>query len=159
MLKPSEFLVGSVEHAESLTLVLPCKSYDNTALIFFADDKKWALFLDGDDNIRYHFVECDSDAQVGGVLIRQVEIEIDPASALDGDNGRAPRGSLIRHGESISVLTTFLRRSIHLTSLEVISKLPKGDRSSRCFFTRWQIVLGQGHEKRILHAVNVTPER
>lgn len=159
MLKPSEFFVGSVEHAVNLTLILPCKKYDNTALIFFADGKKYALFLDGEERIRYHFVDCETEGQVGSILVPDMEIEIDPASAVDGDSSRVPRGSLVRQADGLAVLTTFLGRSMgyNIGPMTLITDLPKGDSSSRSFFTRWQIVLGQGHDKRVLHSVDVTP--
>lgn len=160
MLKPSEFYVGSVEQAGHLTLILPNKTYDNCALTFIADEKKYALFLDGEHRVQYHFVDCETDVQVGGIMVPGVEIELDPTSAIDGDGSRVPRGALIRHADALSVWTTFLGRSLGYSMglMALQTDLPKGDNSSRAFFTRWQLVLGHGHEKRVLHSVNVTPE-
>lgn len=158
MLKPSEFSVGHLEDAEPLTLLLPSTSYNQRALSFALDGKKMALFLDGPKDVQYYITECEYAEGMRGMLIPNVGIELDPESICDIDGQHPRRGSLVRYADMLSVQAAFLGNNMsHFGGPRaLLSGLPKCDVSQRACFSKWQIVLGQGDDKRVLHTVDVT---
>lgn len=157
MLKPAELFVGSLEHAEPLTFVLPRASYEQRALVFMANDKKLGFMLDGDERVLHHVAECKNEDGWRGILVPNVEIEVDPDSVFDIEGHYPPKGSLVRLGEVLAVQTAYLgNRMAHQGgTMTLIAGLPACEANQRACFTKWQIVLGHGVAKRILHTVNV----
>lgn len=157
MLKPAECFVASLGKAEPMSFVIPTASFAHRALVFEADDRKLALFVDGPEDFRFHFLLCED--RWSGLHIPGVSIELDPASIFDTNGQWAPLGSLTRHGENLVVQSRFLdgRAGPFGTSLEMMTGLPVGETHSKACFLRWQIVLGEGDEKRVLHTVNASP--
>lgn len=160
MLKPSECFPGYVENAEPLTLILPRTSYEEKALTFTADSKKFALFLSGGADQVFRFMERNGDHDWRGLLVPNVEIELDETSLFDVDGHYPPLGSLVRHGDKLSVQTIALgnRFSPYGGQFPIMSELPSISPTEKACFTKWQIVLGEGQEKRVLHSVNATPQ-
>ncbi|WP_263588686.1 hypothetical protein [Sphingopyxis sp. GC21] len=158
MLRPSECFPGFVEHAEPLTLVLPRAKYEQRALTFTTEGKRFAMFLSGSDDQIFRFMECNGDHDWRGVLIPGIEIEIDEQSLVDTNGQHPPLGSLVRHADTLSVQTIFLgnRLSPYGRLFPLIADLPSSKSAEQACFTRWHIVLGGGQDKRVLHTVDVT---
>lgn len=159
MLKPSEIFAGLLERAEPLSLVLPRSPYEQLTLVLNMGDRKVGLILDGGEELLHHFAEVQSQNDWSGVIIPGVEIELDLYSLFDVSGCYPPRGSMIREGNTLGVQTSVLgRRFAHQGgTIQVMDGLPACDINQRACFTKWRIVLGQGTDKRVLHAVDVTP--
>lgn len=159
MLKANEFVVGNLEDAVPMTFVMPRTSYEQRALILSVDDKPHALLLEGENRIRHHLVNVRDESSWSGVLIAHVEIEIDPLSVFV-DGNYPPLGAVTRHGTVLSVQTRYLAANPAFVggTIQLLNNLPAGEGNERASFTRWQIVLGEGLAKRVLHQVDVTPE-
>lgn len=156
-LKPSEIVIGPVSQANPLTFVLPRRSYEQRALIFDHDDKRFAFLLDGTGDLLHHICECNGQNDWNGVLVPGVDIEVDPDSLYDGDRSYPPRGALIRHDSVIGVQTNYIGgRFAHLGGvMTLMTGLSTCASQERACFTRWRIVLGEGENRRILHSVDV----
>jgi len=159
MLRPTEVYVGLAGHAEPLSLMYPRNDHEQMALIFADGDRKLGLILRGEERILYHTAICQNENEWSGVLVSGIEIEIDPHSQVDLSGVRAPQGGLVRHGEFLSVQTTMLgsRSPPFAAIIPVISNLSSCYGTERACFGEWQIVIGTGLEKRILHTVDVRP--
>ena len=160
MLKPHECIPGSIENAEPMTLVLPNTQYGERLLTFSAEGKKFALLLSGAADHIFRFVECNDSHAWRGLLVPNVAIELDADSLFNGDGYSPPLGSIVRRGASLSLQTVALvNRFHHFGGLfDLLDGLPEGHPSVTVCFTKWQIVLGEGQEKRVLHSVDVTPD-
>lgn len=161
MLKPSELYAGTVVDAQPMTLVLPRDQYEFRALVFEMNNIKLGLLLsgrgDGGFDSTYHIVNCRNENDWNGVLIPGVEIELDPSSLTNAGGHYPPKGSLIREKDVLAVQTAYLDSQLaHQRPLPIVSGLPVCAINQRACFTKWQIVLGQGLEKRVLHTVDVT---
>lgn len=159
MLKPSECFAGHYENAEPFTLILPRNRYEQRALTFVAEGKKFAMFLDGSPDHVFRFIECNGDHDWRGLFVPNVKIELDEKSLFDVESHYPPLGSLVRHGDKLSVQSAFLggRMSLYGQLFVLLSELPTISQTEKACFTKWQIVLGEGEEKRVLHSVDATP--
>jgi hypothetical protein len=159
MLKPSEITAGLLDHAAPMTLAFPQENYGQLALVFANGEKKYGFFLDGHEEYLHHMIALTDENDWNCALVPGVEIELDPNSSYNMASRYPPIGSLVRQGEDLAVQTSNVgSRLPHLgNAFVIVSGLPKCAPNQKACFTRWQIVLGQGIEKRILHTVDVTP--
>lgn len=159
MLKPFECSPGLIEDAETLTLVLSREPYEQTALVFRVADKKIVLFLSGGSDQQFRFMESNGDYDWRGLLIPNVAIELDETSLVAIERHYAPLGSLIRHRDKLLVQTTILNSRFNYsgTQLPIMLGLPAISPTEKACFAKWQIVLGDGEEKRVLFRVDATP--
>lgn len=154
MLSASEFTIGSIGSAAPLTLVLPRNMYEETILIGQCTNGPAALFLSGSDQFRWF--ESAGNEHWHGLLIPNVNIEIDEASIFDPSQLRAKSGTVVRTGTQL--VAQAKANSIHsFSGLEPVvleDDLPPALEEAAGFL-RWQITLGLGRKRRVLHEISI----
>lgn len=157
MLKPSEFTVGNMANTTGLALSLSRASYEYEALVFSQNDQRLALLLTDRNGALHRIVELDGLSELLGVLIPNVSIELDETSLHDVDGYHPPAGSLIRKGTILGVHSSYVgnRLSGHGGLFTLLSDLPPCDINQSACFLKWQIVLGEGEDKRVLKKVEI----
>ncbi|KGK57290.1 hypothetical protein NC00_13425 [Xanthomonas cannabis pv. phaseoli] len=150
MISTGEFTVGSASSCAPLSLILPRHNSEEALLVGTSKTGKNAvLILSGSH--QFSWFEAEAADRWVGLVFSGVHIEIDETSVFSSEYLRAQPGNLVREGTSL-----FARAKAHaFGDFDVIvleSELsPMGDLSAR--FTKWQVVLGSGSEKRVLFRV------
>jgi hypothetical protein len=159
MLRPEEFSVGAVRDAaaEGLTLLLPRTEYEQPMLIAAASGAKIAVFLGAEH--AFHALDEEINGRFEGILIPSVRIELDPASIFDPSGSQGlPAGTLIREEDTLKI-AAFMREGRHgferLQRVPLLIGLPPGPEREAAAFRRWQIVLGEGDDRKILRELSV----
>ena len=158
MLRPEEFAVGSFPEtdADELTLMLPRRSSEETILIAGAAGEKIAVYLGQHE---YDACPCgDSDAWKG-LLIPGVSIELDEASVFDPGHEDPPLGSLVREGTGLSIIAKIVDSHYinRAQPVALVGGLPQCREHVSAGFRKWQIILGEDADKRVLASIDVTP--
>jgi hypothetical protein len=152
MLLASEFTVGSIGQATSLSLVLPRHEHEETILIARCSSGPAAFFLS--ERERFKWFESSGNNHWHGLLIPNIRIEVDETSVFDPSRIEAKPGTVIRHGTQLVVKAKGARAFSILESLVLEDGLPETSQE-HAGFLRWQVVIGVGIEKRILFGVSV----
>lgn len=160
MLDPSEVFVAPICAAREMTLVLPRSEYEHRCLIVTAGEKPIAICLDELQRIgRFLAFECDENDNWKGMHIPGVRIELDETSLHDAEGRYAPRGSMVRVEDRLTLWVElegqYQTRSHAIT---IHDKLPPCAPHMSACFMKWQIVLGEGEDKRVLWSADATPE-
>ncbi len=159
MLTPSEFSVGAIADAEALTLLLPRAKGDEPMLVTTAGPQPVAIFLG--ENCTFEGFECGTADNWRGLLVPNVQIEIEEASVFDAQREYASYGALVRQGSNLSLAARLqdehrIHRQ-HLIPLVTGLATCRGELSAG--FRRWRIVLGDGENKRTLREFSVEPAK
>lgn len=159
MLAPHETVVGNFALAPDtgLTLMLPRSQYEQPMLIAGLPKQKMAIFLG--EEFRFHGLSCGDQDNLEGLLIPEVQIELDEVSIFNpADRGGLPPGALIREGTVLNIMA-HVRDGRHgfdrLQRVAVLAGLPACAEREAAAFRRWQIVLGEGDDKRVLREVSL----
>lgn len=151
MLSPEEFTVGDFASAQPGSLVLPRTKYEALALICEGGGEPTAVFLSGAHAFR-SFPSAGAD-NWQGVVIPDVRIEIDETSLFDPDRNGHALGVVCRE-ETKLIVRTKAEHSFG-RSIPVVIQSGLSEARGSAAFTKWQIVIGHGDEKRVLHAVDL----
>lgn len=151
MLSPEEFSVGDFKKAKPGSLVLPRTKYEALALICEGDGEPIAVFLAGNHAFQ-SFPSGEAD-NWNGVVVPDVRVEIDETSLYDPDQNGHALGILVREETKLVVRSKAEHSFGRSVPVVIQSGLP--DCKGSAAFTRWQVVIGQGDEKRILHRVDL----
>lgn len=147
MLSPTEFTVGNLGSAEPFSLVLPRTDYDATALIGKMEDHVGGVFLAG--QFPFHCFKSVELTNWAGIIIPDARVEVDQDSIFDPDAHGAPIGSAIRSDTRLLVTAKREHSYGQLTAVTVAEGLaPTG--VLRAGFSRWQVVIGNDLNKRVL---------
>jgi hypothetical protein len=154
MLSVGEFTSGSLSDAHPLALMLPRSQYEEPILVGGDASKRRAVFLG--DRHRFQTFQYDRNDNFTGLIVKDVAIELDEETAFDPEIEGTRLGSLVRQGTSLCICASD-ERSFgrgHTTFPVVDGFAPMPERH-RVGFLRWQVVIGQGIEKRVLRIVDV----
>jgi len=156
MLSAGEFTVGSIGQANPLSLVLPRHDGEETLLIAQTPKGSPAAFFLSENN-RYGWFESADNGYWHGLIIPNVRIELDLSSIFEPRRTGHKPGTAVRRGSQLIVQAK--ANSIHsFNGLEPIiledSLWLTTEEEEIAGFHRWQVVLGSGQEKRILHTVS-----
>lgn len=146
MLAASEFTVGALANAEPLSLVLPRTKYEETALVGKTSDGPAVVFLSGSHP--FQCFTCADNTTWKGTLIPQVRIEVDETTAFEPDSMMGHIGSVIRTGTQLVIIARSTPTHVYAHVV-----LEDGHPSTQGFaagFSKWQVVIGDGHDKRVL---------
>jgi len=159
MIDPSECFAGPISAAQGLTLVLPRAQYERACLIVPKEEKSVCVCLEDFSRVgRFFAFECDSNDNWQGLLIPDVRIELDETSLHDSDGWRAPRGSMARTQGELTLAVEFDGQfQTRTTSVSIMDGLPPCSPQQTACFVKWQVVLGNGDDMRVLWKVDVTP--
>lgn len=147
MLSPSEFTVGKVGDAKPLSLILPTNTYEETILVGQVNGAATAVFLTG--QYRSLFFESEGNENWGGLIIPNVRIEVDETSPVDAYRSDAPKLSVIRIDTRL-VLAAKSERSFGRIVQVVLHDSLVSSGEFQAAFTNWQVVVGEGQNKRIV---------
>jgi hypothetical protein len=152
MLSPEEFSVGTLASATPVSLILPRSKYEEMVLIGHIDGSPAAVVLSG--QFQFRFFPSAGNHNWQGLIIPNIRIEVDEESLFDADNGIA-LGAAVRTDTRLIVRAKGERSLGQTTAITLHDKLETAG-EHRAGFTRWQIVVGRGQDKRILHTVNLS---
>ena len=146
MLSPDEFTVGTFADAKPLSLVLPRTPREETVLIGHLETVPMAVFLSGGDAF-LSFESADNQSW-SGLIVPKVHIEVDQSTAFNPAAVDVPLGSVLRIDTRL-VVEVRTERSFKSKVVTLHEKLmPTGEATAG--FYKWQIVIGEGDEKRVL---------
>lgn len=147
MLLPNEFVVGSIQSAKSLSLVLPAKMHDETMLVGHIEGRSVAVFLSGD--YKSSSFECEKNDYWSGLVVKNVKIELDEKSFVDARHVNVPLLSVIRTGEKL-LITAKPMQVFHSRMLITLHENLDNSGVSEVAFSKWRVVIGEGENKRVL---------
>ncbi|MFC3077683.1 hypothetical protein ACFODL_06235 [Phenylobacterium terrae] len=151
MLSPQEFTVGTFATAKPGSLVLPRAKHEAPALICEGDGEPVAVVLSG--TYAFHSFPTGGAENWRGVIVPDVSIELDETSLYDPDHHGHLPGVLVREGTRLMVRGMPQQAFGRSVPVVIHAGLPDG--AGRAAFTRWQVILGQGDEKRVLHQADL----
>lgn len=152
MLTPYEFTAGAITSARPISLVRPLLNHDPELLIAGSIEAPVAVFLSG-EFIYQHLEAADGDSWAG-LIISDLRVELDEASAFDARAWRGEVGALVRMGAELAICVKRERGS-GTEFVPLLAGLPViGEH--RLGFRRWQLVLGEGRDKRAIRAFDVS---
>lgn len=152
MLTPSEFSVGTIGDAIPLTLILPRHEHESVALIGRAIQNRNPAIFFLDDRNKFRWFECADNEHWSGIQIPNVQIEVDETSVFDPEHKWPKPGCVVRHTTQLVAIPDLSFHSRVVEAVVLVEDLTPS--SKKAAFTRWQISLGQGSSKRILHTVS-----
>jgi hypothetical protein len=153
MLSANEFLVGSISKASALTLVLPRREHEEAFLVGTSPKGTAAVFLSG--TYQFRWMEATGNTHWSGLLIPNVRIEVDETTLFHTDHVHAKPGSLLRKGPQLLIHAVDSERHFGLPTPIVLEDGLLDTEEQSAGFSKWQIVIGTGYEKRILYSVHV----
>lgn len=152
MLSAKEFTVGSLADASPLSLVLPRGRYEATALIGRVKSGPAAVFLDGD--FKFGFFESSGAENWRGLIIPNVNVEMDEDSLFDPQSDLPSLGALVRTGTQL-VIQAKGQNSFGRSSPVVLEDGLAPTNGLAAAFSRWRVVIGEDEDKRLLFEVDV----
>ncbi len=155
MLSPSEFTVGKVNSAKPLSLIQPTNSYEETLLVGQSDEATVAVFLSGP--YKATLFETKENTAFGGIIIPNVQIEIDETSVVNLTRNDVPLLAVVRAGTRLEVLARSNQGFMDPKSVALYDNLESAG-GFKAAFTRWQVVVGEGENKRIIWTQHDDPD-
>ncbi|MGA0565553.1 hypothetical protein ACO2RV_24305 [Ancylobacter sp. VNQ12] len=146
MLALDEFTIGSFTDAKPLSLVLPRSAYDFKVLVAGTHEEPAYVCLD--ERAPFSLFGQNEALACSGLIVPGVKIELDAGKAVAEHDKTA--GSLIRQGTTAAILVAGHRHYYGLRPVTVVDGLAHVGQLAPAVFPEWQIVLGQGPEKRVL---------
>lgn len=154
MLSVDEFSVGTLSQAQALTYVLPRSSHEKPILVAPDVGVPVAIFLGADEDF-LSFGSSDN-TYWGGLLIHGVRIEVDETSVFNPEGWSPPLGAVLRKDKILCVVTKSDDRFKRQRQVVLADGLGQVEPREAAGFMRWQVVLGQRADKRVLHRVDVS---
>lgn len=152
MFSPDLIVPARLDEATGLSLLLPRSSYEFTFLIAQSDDGHIAIIIDDNEKAFTSFRVEDGNAWKGA-LLSNLHIEVDEQSLVDPDQQLIPLGTLVREGSSLWIAARPPVASVIGRYLLPLSRdLPVGSPGIRLGFRRWQLVLGDGDDRRVVRS-------
>lgn len=155
MLSAEEFSVGTIGDATPLSLILPRNEHEPTALIGYAAQGGAPAIFFLDDRNRFQSFECAGNSHWTGLQIPGVRIEVDETSAFDPERHWPTAGCVLRQSTQLLAVAAGNFHSSRGTEL-VLLVADLATASHKAAFSRWQISLGDGTDKRVLHTVDAS---
>lgn len=150
MLSPNEFTIGKIEDAKPLSLILPTSKYEETMLVGQSNKAAVAVFLTG--HHKALFIESEGNKSWGGLIIPDVRIEIDETSCVDAYNTDAPFLSVTRIDTRL-VVAGKSEGSFGRSTLITLHDNLTSAGEYQAAFTKWQVVVGEGQNTRVVWSV------
>lgn len=138
---------------------MPRAEYEHRCLIVTVGEKPITICLDDLPRVgRFLAFESDDNDNWKGLHIPGVRIELDETSLHDAEGRYAPRGSMVRVDDRLALWVELEGQyQTRRCAITVNDKLPTCAPHMSACFLKWQIVLGNGEEKRVLAEMDSTP--
>lgn len=153
-LRPNEFTVGPLAICAQGSLLLPRTVHELPYLIGASPDGSIALCLSGQH--RFHAFVTEGNTGWSGLIVPGVRVEVDPASSPDLYRRGASFGCARRQGKTLSIVGRSDRCGRSATVIVDDELVDSGNEAAN--FERWQVVLGNGVDRRVLWTVDVNPD-
>lgn len=145
MLTTNEFSAGELRTARPISLLRPVVGHEREVLVAGTSHKAIAVILDNEHS--YDWFEAAQSQNWTGLIIPNLRIELDEASAFDTRFERSPLGAAVRKGSELVICVKDRRHGSANVTLEL--GLPQIE-DYAVGFKRWQLVLGEGVAKRVI---------
>lgn len=152
MLTPEEFTVGTFASAPVGSLILPRNKHEATAVVGLLDEAPTAVLLG--DRFQFHYFPTAGSENWSGLIIPNVSVEVDESTAFDPAYGNSSLGTLVRAASQLSICAKTEGSFGRHGTVPLVSNLPTTYEGG-VGFTKWQVVLGIGPDKRVLLKIDV----
>jgi hypothetical protein len=154
MLFPDEFSVGPLADALPLTLLLPRSPFEYCFLIGGTLEEPVAVCLS--EAHRYGAFRSSGNDAHKGVLIPNVGIEVDPASAFDPNSYDVPLGAMVRRNTSLGITAKLDGQAFYSRQVvPLISGLAEAREDYAVGFRHWTVTLSTSENRRVLFEVDL----
>jgi hypothetical protein len=147
MLFAHEFTVGSIADAKPLSLIMPRRKYEEWALVTSTEEKSIAVLLSGLHSFK--FFDCAGNDSYKGLIVHDVQIEVDETTMFDPGYDDPPHGSAIRRLDVLGINCKsdgFIHRG---TLVPMIRGLASTGEAA-VGFRNWQITIRASQQKQVL---------
>lgn len=151
MLSPEEFTVGTFASAPVGSLILPRNQHEAAVIVGLLDEKPTVVFLG--DRFQFTYFHTAGSENWSGMIIPNVRVEVDESTAFDPWYGSSSLGAVVRSATHLGVYAKSERSFGRHQAVTLTSNLPAIDNGG-VGFTKWQVVLGTGTDKRILLTID-----
>ena len=151
MLATNQFTVGSLADAQPLSLVMPRRPGGPFVLVGWRGEEVAGLFV-GPDN-PFRFIRCAGTANWVGLIVSNVRVEVDPVSMFDPNYDDVPSGALVRRDTRL--VAQAARESMNGPLVVTLADELEDAGEQEAGFSHWQIVVGDGLDKQVLHTVDI----
>jgi hypothetical protein len=153
MLSTSEYTCGQIAEASPPAIIFPRTEHEQILILGTMSDRKIAVFIG--DNYRFECFDYDSGSNWAGLIIDKISIEVDEGTIFDPNETSAPLGALLREKTYLCMRAKF-DRSMGGAKICLVDNLPKITEGYSVGFLKWQVVIGQASEKRVLATIDLT---
>lgn len=110
---------------------------------------------------QFALVDSSKEPSVDGVLLNDIDFEVDPASAFDAKHLYSPYGALVRADDKLAIISRALDGYGMGFSEEVLLRdgLRALSNGLRVGFYSWRIVAGEAENRQVLHEITVEPAK
>jgi len=126
--------------------------HDPEFLIAGSNETPVAVFLSGE------FIYCHFEAAGGhsweGLIIPDLRVEVDDGSVFDARAERDALGALVRMGAELAICVK-RERGNGTEFVPLLAGLPAIGQH-RVGFRRWQLVLGEGEDRKVIRAFDMS---
>lgn len=145
MLASDEFAVGPFAGVAPLSLILPRTKFEVVALIGTMKGAPAAVFLSG--QYAFQCFQSADNRNWQGLIVPKVRIEVDETSLFDPDYG-SPMGTVVRQETDLVVRARTENSFGQTAPVTLHGGLPACE--LKAGFSQWQVVIGEGLDKRVL---------
>jgi hypothetical protein len=153
MLTANQFTVGSLADAQPLSLVMPRRPGGPFVLVGWRGQEVVGLFVGPENSFRS--IRCAGTASWVGLIVSNVRVEVDPTSMFDPSYDDAPSGALVRRDTRL--VAQAARDSMSGPLVVTLADELEDAGGQEAGFRHWQIVVGEGLDKQVLHTVDIRP--
>ncbi|MEA3537017.1 hypothetical protein [Rhizobium sp. CC-YZS058] len=150
MLALKEFFPGTLADAAPVSLILPRSAKDVCGVVASSGEVPFFVILDGDH--RFQAFPCKDNKSYKGLIVPAVTVSVDETSIAPFDPWNTPRGSVVCTEGAVGIaagMAGALSQGMIVATLGVLPNSPV-----EAAFTRWQIGIGVGLERRVLKSVD-----
>jgi hypothetical protein len=153
LLSPNECLVGHIGSVTTITLVIPMGRHDGSFLVVPTDARLTAFFLEGE--FAFSSFDCTENESWRGLLVPNVDIELDTSSVFDPGESHEVLGSVVRKENTLSIVAKQEKYHFGPRRIAIIGNLPAVDGGLAAGFKTWCIKIGEGTNRRALKTIRV----
>lgn len=155
MLALSEFFPGTIADAHVGSLILARSANERSGLIAVQDGEPFFVIMSEEG--RFRGFPSGQNASNKGVIVPGVTVEVDETSLTEYDSWDTARGAIVCT-DGVAVIRAEMMgprsRGIVLAMLGSVAASPV-----EAAFTRWQVTLGTGQEKRMLMKIDAAQQK
>ena len=155
---PMRVFAGTLADAPSGSLMIPLSEYAAAIFLVFGEAEGKTAFSVGPD-FAYHAFRCGDNTAHSGLIVSDVKILVDIASAYDRDDIGRLKGAVWRRGEAIG-FHAIVKDGGFDTGRDMLWSGSAGDHSSSAVvaYSRWQVVIEEHDKKFALLQVDIGSE-